>query len=441
MATIVPFRGTLYNQDKIENIADVTTQPYDIISKQDQQNYYKQNPYNIIRLILGKPAQKDKNNDWHSDAASLLNKWRSEKILVEDKSPAFYLTSTDFTLENKIVTRYGLIALVRLEPFDKGIIRPHEKTFSNISAERFELIKTCHANFSPIFSLYSDQNIIMNSLKNSVGNKKPDMNFTDKDEMKHKLWRITDSSIHNYVAEAMKEKTLFIADGHHRYETALNYKNWVSGKTPDFNHNHPANYVMMYLCSMEDPGLIILPAHRILKGINDLMLDSFIQLSENYFNIEKIPFKGKETGEAGSKLTSGLKANSSKNAIGVFIRNRSEFYLMTLKPNAMEAVINEDLADSLKTLDVTVLTHLVLMKILGFNQSMLNNEDLIVYSSSEEKAIQYVASGKCDIAFILNPTKIKQIRKIAGQGLIMPRKSTYFHPKAITGQVINMLTN
>ncbi len=440
MAKIIPFRGILYNEHKIHNMAEVVTPPYDIISKQDQSNFYKQSPYNIIRLDLGKSTKKDTDkNNWHTRAANLLNRWLSEKILVQDTSPAFYLTTVDFTLGNKKVTRYGLIALVGLEPFNKGVILPHEKTFSRVSAERFELIKACRANFSPIFSFYSDQNIILNSLKDAVCSKKPDISFIDKQGMKHRLWRITDISMHRYVADAMQEKSIFIADGHHRYETALNYKNHISSTEPDFNDDHPANYVMMYLCSMEDPGLVILPAHRMLTGIKDSALASFIQKAESYFYVKKMPFENKGMEKAQANFISALKSNRSKNMIGAFMKTRPEFYLLTLKPNVLKHVTGDNLPDPLKNLDVTVLTRLILMEILGFDQSMLDNEKLIVYSSSEEKAIQEVASGRCDITFILNPTKINQVREVAEHGLIMPRKSTYFYPKVITGQVINRL--
>lgn len=446
MAKIIPFRGIFYNPDKIHNLAEVMTPPYDIISKQDQCNFYKQSPYNTVRLDLGKSTKNDTDkNNRYTRAANLLNKWISEKILVQDTSPAFYLTTVDFTLGNKRVTRSGMIALIRLEPFNKGIILPHEKTFSKVSAERFELIKACHANFSSIFSLYSDQNIILDSLKDAVCSKKPDIDFIDKQEMEHRLWRITDISVHKYVADAMKEKSIFIADGHHRYETALNYKNRLSSTTPDFNENHPANYVMMYLCSMEDPGLVILPAHRMLTGIKDSALDSFIQKAENYFYIKKMPFQNKGMETAKANFISALQSNSSKNMTGAFMKTRSEFYLLTLKPNVMKHVTGNNIPNSLKSdplnnLDVTVLTRLILIEILGFDQSMLDNEKLIAYSSSEEKAIQEVVSGRCDITFILNPTKINQVREIAQQGLIMPRKSTYFYPKVITGQMINSLT-
>ncbi len=441
MARIIPLKGVFYNPDKIHNLGDVTIPPYDVISKQEQLDFHNRHPYNIIRLTLGKQAENDTNkNNWHTKAAGFFNDWLSKNILVRDNSPSLYLTSVEFSSENKMITRYGLIALVGLEPFSKGIVIPHEKTFSKVTAERFELIKNCHANFSPIFGIYSDQNDILGSLKNAAGAKAPNMEFIDSHGLKHKLWRIIDTSVHSHITDAMKEKKLLIADGHHRYETALKYKKWMSEIKPDFNADHPANYVMMYLSSMEDPGLIILPAHRVLKEVQDSDLTTFIQKAENYFKITTIPFDKKSMENARVQFISALRSNSSKNTIGVFIKNRQEFYLLTLKPQIMKQMFSKEIPASLRNLDVTVLTRLILMEILGFDQSRLDDVKLITYSSCEKQAIKEVASGRCDISFILNPTKIEQVRDITKQGLIMPRKSTYFYPKVITGQIINNLT-
>lgn len=441
MARIIPFKGIFYNPDKIHNLGDVTIPPYDVISKQEQLDFHNRHPYNIVRLTLGKQAENDTNiNNWHARAAGFLNDWLSKNILVRDNSPSLYLTSVEFSSENKMITRYGLIALIGLEPFNRGIIIPHEKTFSRVTAERFELIKTCHANFSPIFGIYSDQNNILSLLKNAAGAKAPDMEFIDSHSLKHRLWRITDTSAHSHITDAMKEKKLLIADGHHRYETALKYRDWISEINPGFSADHPANYVMMYLSSMEDPGLVILPAHRMLKDVQDSDLTTFIKKAGNYFEITTIPFNEKSRENARMQFISALRSNSSENIIGVFIKNRPEFYLLTLKAQIMQQMFGKEISASLLKLDVTVLTRLVLMEILGFDQSMLDNVKSITYSSSEKQAIEEVASGRCDISFILNPTKIEQVRDIARQGLIMPRKSTYFYPKVITGQVINSMT-
>ncbi len=442
MAEVLPFRGILYNPQKIRNLSDVVTPPYDVISKQKQHDFYERHPQNIIRLILGQTTENDNvNNNYYTRASDFLKNWFSENILEQDTTPAFYLTSMDFSLENKIFTRYGIIALVALEPFKNGVIVPHESTFSNVKMERFGLMKSCHANFSPIFSLYSDsKNIIIDKLKGPALKQAPEIEFTDYDGLRHRMWRITDLDSCRYVSNAMQEKRLFIADGHHRYETALDYRDWISSSNPDFNKDHPANYVMMYLNSMEDTGLVILPAHRMVKDLKSSITASFINQAEDYFDILTIPFMDSDFKRARAEFISILKSNASKNIIGVLMKDSMKFYLLTLKSGVMERMFSNELPEALRNLDVTVLTHLIFIEIFGFDNSKLDNENIITYSSSEKQAIEAAVSGKCDISFILNPTKIEQVRDIANNGLRMPRKSTYFYPKVITGIVMNSLT-
>jgi uncharacterized protein (DUF1015 family) len=440
MAQIKPFNGILYNPLKIKDIADVVTPPYDVISEKEQRNFHDRHPQNIIRLILGETTGKDsEKNNPHTRAAGYYNDWLSQKILVQDLSPAFYLSAVEFTINNKTITRYGLIALVCLEPFEKGVVLPHEKTFSKVKSERLELMKKCHTNFSSIFSLYNDEGDILKMLKDSVQLKTPDIDLTDDKNHVHKLWRITDTDIHQHVQNSMKQSRLFIADGHHRYETALNYRDWIASNDPDFSEQHPANYIMMYLCSMEDPGMIILPAHRILKNIPDTDIEMFIQNAEEFFDVSNIAFTEQDQQNGLNELISSLETNASKNTIGVFLKNRSLFYLLTLKSDAMSKKFGDTLPDALKSLDVTVLTQLIFMEILGFSKERLDDKQSIAYSSDAQAAVSMVGPDKYDMAFILNSTRIEQVKKVAGEGLIMPRKSTYFYPKVLTGQIINPL--
>jgi len=441
MAEIIPFRGILYNPIKIDNMANVVAPPFDIISEREQLEYHESHPHNIIRLTLGNTHESDTStNNRYTRSADCFNKWLSEHIMELDKTPAFYLTAMEFPFENREVTRYGLIALVGLEPFKKGVVLPHERTFSNIRSERLELMKACKANLSAIFSLYSDnKNQILSTLKDAIFNKTPDLDFIDYNSHKHRLWRITDKAVHRYVSEALKDKLIFIADGHHRYETALNFREWLSTNDPNFNSSHPANYVMMYLCSMEDSGLIILPAHRMFNKVHASARGTLISKAAEYFEIAVYPYKGTRSEEARDEFIAALKSNNSKNCIGVFMKDRPELYLLTLKPGVMERMFGDKLTEVLRNIDVTVLTRLILMELLGFDQDRLDNEKLIAYSSIAEDAIDAVAAGRHDITFILNPTKIQQVRNIAEAGLIMPRKATYFFPKVITGQVLNKL--
>jgi len=441
MAEIVPFKGILYNTQKIGNLADVVAPPFDVISAQEQVQFHQRHPQNIIRLTLGTINENDTpTNNRYTRAAECLKKWFSDGILVLDDEPALYVTSLEFFFEGNWVTRYGLISRIRLEPFEKGIILPHEKTFSRVKSERLELMKACHTNFSPIFSLFSDEkNQILDELKRAVSAQSADMVFTDENEQKHKLWRITDRAVHQRISENFKDKNIFIADGHHRYETALNYRNWLSAGSSGFNRNHPANYVMMYLCSMKDSGLVILPAHRLLSEVPAELMDSLIQKAKDYFDIITLPYDNHRHSENFKKFTSILKSNTSKNCIGVCMKDRPELHLFALKPGMMENMFGGELPAVIRNIDVTVLTRLIFMELLGFDQARLDNEKLIAYTSIAKEAIDAVFEGRYDIAFLLNPTKIQQVRDIAEAGLIMPRKATYFYPKVITGQVMNLL--
>ncbi len=441
MAEVIPFNGILYNPEKIINLADVTTPPYDVISKNEQLDFHKKHPQNIIRLILGNETVNDnEKNNRYTRAAGFFNKWISEEILIRDRIPAFYITSLEFTVDEISIKRFGLIALVRLEPFEKGVILPHEKTYSKVKSERLQLMKACHANFSPVFSLYSGKSDAINVLENKIYSRSPDSDFTDDKSHRHRLWKITDPDITKSISASFTDKILYIADGHHRYETALNYREWELENNPQFSADHPANFIMMYLCSMEDPGLIILPAHRLLKCINDSNLSDFIQKASRYFDITTVELDKNEPEKARSLFISSLRSEGATNKIGVLLKNSSSFYILSLKAGIMGKKYGSEFSESLMNLDVTVLTKLILMEILGIDQADLDNEKLIAYSSSDKEAIENISSGRYDFAFILNPTKIEQVQKIAGEGLIMPRKSTYFYPKVITGQVLNKLS-
>ncbi|MFH1975930.1 MAG: DUF1015 domain-containing protein [Pseudomonadota bacterium] len=440
MAEVIPFKGILYNTEKIGGLADVATPPYDVISKEEQINYHNRHPQNIIRLILGNETESDdEKNNHYTRAAAFFNEWLTYDVLVQDKAPAFYLSSVEFSIEKRMIRRFGIIACVRLEPFEKGIILPHEKTFSKVKSEQLQLMKACHANFSQVFSLFSGKIDSLTVLEKSALSGTAHSDFTDDKGHRHLLWKITDPVIQENISNAYKDKVLYIADGHHRYEAALNYREWASKNNPEFSEKHPANFIMMYLCSMEDPGLIILPTHRLLTGVMESNLSGFELKASKYFDITQIPFDPKTPDKATRMFVSALRSESLTNKIGVLIKNRNIFYILSLKQQALETNYGSELPESLMRLDVTVLTKLILHEILRFDQTGFDNEKLITYTSSDNEAIEQISSGQFDIAFILNSTKIEQVQKIAGEGLIMPSKSTYFYPKVITGQVINKL--
>ncbi len=440
MAMVKPFRGILYNPEKIADSADVTTPPYDVISPDEQAAFYERHPYNVIRLILGRAQTTDTALDNpHSRSAAYYRQWMSEGILRQEDHAALYLKAITYVHQKKAITRYGLIALVGLEPFEKRIILPHEKTFSKVRSERLELMKATHCNYCPIFSLYPDDGDILGTLEKAVDKSAPIIDFMDDPGHRHQLWRILDPMIHRRVAEAMQDQRLFIADGHHRYETALNFRKHLQATDPSFNDRHPANFVLMYLCSMSDPGLIILPAHRLLKAISVDDLRQGLAQSHAYFEIAEYPFTPGDRQRVESTFLAALNNCANRQRIGIYAHKAPFFYLLTLKTGIMDQLFKEELDASLRLLDVTVLTHLVLMKILGFDQARLDNEQLIGYASTADKALQSIDAGAYDVAFLLNPTRIEQVQDVAQKGLIMPRKSTYFYPKVKSGLVMHTL--
>ncbi|MFZ5573490.1 MAG: DUF1015 domain-containing protein [Thermodesulfobacteriota bacterium] len=440
MAMIAPFRGIRYNPDIIKDVTEVVTPPYDVISPAEQEKYFNRHPYNIIRLDLNPPSPRDTAGDNpHTRAAAAFAEWQRQGVLRRDSQPAIYLSRVDFNRKGRTVSRHGMIVQVKLEPFENKIILPHEKTFSKVKSERLDLMKACHANFSPVFSLYSDQEGIQERLLAAAENSPPVMDIVEDHGLRQRMWVITEPAVHDFVVRSFAAKRLFIADGHHRYETALNYRQWLSDKTPDWRPDHPANYMMMYLCSMEDPGLVVLPAHRLLSDVPADALADFIRAAADWFEIETVPFTPEEFRPARELFLDRLERRRDNATIGVAMAGRRELYLLTLRQGAMDRLSGGDIPPALKSLDVTVLTRLILMEILGFDQGRLDDERFITYSSDAVGAVEAAVSGGCKIAFLLNPTKIDQVRAIAEAGLIMPRKTTYFYPKPITGQVINPL--
>ena len=440
MAIVMPLKGILYNPEKIADSADVTAPPYDVISPDEQAAFYDRHPNNVIRLILGRAKATDTALDNpHTRSAIYYRQWMSEGILKQEDQAALYLKSITYVHEEKTISRYGVIALVGLEPFEKRIIIPHEKTFSKVRSERLELMKATHCNYCPIFSLYPDDGGILDTLDQAVDKSAPIVDFTDAQGHRHQLWRILDQAIHRRVAKAMIGKRLFIADGHHRYETALNFRKHLKETDPSFSDRHPANYVLMYLCSMSDPGLIILPAHRLLKAVSVEHLRQAMESARTYFEVAEYPFTPKNRQRVERDFLTALNDGENRQCIGVFGHKSPVFYLLTLKPGVMDQLFEDELDASLRLLDVTVLTRLVFMKILGFDQTRLDDAQLIGYASTADKALQSIDSGAYDVAFILNPTRIEQVQEVAQKGLIMPRKSTYFYPKVKSGLVMNTL--
>lgn len=441
MAEILPFHGILYNPEKIRRIADVVTPPYDVISDAERDAFYQRHPHNVIRLDKGRPepGDTDRNNP-HTRAAAYFETWRGEGILVRDPAPCLYLTAVEFPIKDQPVIRFGLIAKVGLEPFENGVILPHETTFSKVKSERLELMKACHANFSQIFSIFSDHHGILGLLKDHAETLAPVFDFHDDAGHRHRLWRITNPDVQRRVSDAFKGEKLFIADGHHRYETALNYRKWLYAKTPDLDPKHPAHFTMMYLCAVQDPGLVILPTHRLLTRVPAALRDGFPEAARAFFDVERHEWNAGDLEKTIALLHPALAARPGEHRFGVFIKTHPEFYILKLRAGVMDRLFGDAIAAPLRELDVIVLTRLIFGKLLELDDAALDDHDRIHFSSREADVVAAVARGSHDMAVILNPTTNDQVTRIAEKGLIMPRKSTYYFPKAISGQVMRSLT-
>jgi uncharacterized protein (DUF1015 family) len=439
MATIAPFRGILYDQEKIGELSDVVTPPYDVISERRRQAFFDRHPQNVIRLVLSKEEPDDTEQDnRYTRAGAFFRSWLGQGVLKRDTDPALYLTEMDFSNEDEARTRMGFIARVQLEDFDKGGILPHEKTFSGTKADRLRLIQASKGHFCPIFSLFSDPSEdVVGPLRSWMEDLKPDVDFREQIGYRHRLWRVKDQEVCRKVAERLADKSLFIADGHHRYETALNYRNEMVAKTGVFDPAASYNYVLMYLNSMQDPGLVMRSVHRLLCQVPQDAMNGFVDRAGEFFDVEILNGQGRDSAEVRNAFLTTIREGVDQGVMGAVVREHRALYVLRIKKGVMERVFGEAIPGPLKQLDVTIATKLVLQKILGFDETVLDDEDSIKYTSRSTKAFEAVDTGKCDMALILNPTRLSHMEAVSRAGLIMPRKSTYFFPKVLSGLVMN----
>jgi uncharacterized protein (DUF1015 family) len=442
MAIIAPFKGLTYNYIVRQDFAAIVAPPYDVISPEEQEAYYQTDPYNVIRLILAKKKIGD--SDWdnrYTRAADSFKRWESAGILLRSDQPCIYLTSLEYEPGNgeSRRTRWGIIVLVRIEDEDAGVILPHERTFSAHRDDRLKLMRACNAQLSQIFGLYEEpDNTILDILRNEI-DFPPQVEFDFNDGTNNRMWILERPRVFKRVAEVMKDKSIFIADGHHRYETARNYRNMMRARHGLRPENRSYEYVMMYLSNMSDEGLTILPSHRLVKQGPDIEPESLLEKVKRWFDIDELPFGAVECIEDCTPLKQGLQQAGRLNTAIAFYHNKAgKFFLLSLKHGARDH-LGDDLHPSLKELDVLVLSRFILQKGLGLTLKDLDNDEIIHYQSSMTNAVSQVQSGDYQMAFLLNPTKIDHVKKIAGNSLVMPRKSTYFFPKILTGLVFNKI--
>jgi uncharacterized protein (DUF1015 family) len=440
VAIIAPFRGLHYNPAKVPEVTEVVTPPYDVIRPAEREAFAARNPYNMVHLILPQAAPGDDLlQNRYTRAGARFRQWEQDQVLVRDHTPAFYCWETDFQHAGRTYTRKGLAALVRLESLSGGGIRPHEQTFSAAKADRLEVLKAAQANFSPIFSIFPDPPGQVVSLLQGGLPAAPMMDFEDTLGYRQRLYPVTDSETVRAVHRAVREMTLFIADGHHRYETSLNYQKLMKQRYPQASPEAPFNYTLMYLSNMFDPDLLILMAHRLLGGprLKNLEESWIMGRLKEYFEIVTLPAAHEFGEDYDEFLQQSLAEVPAGESAFILLGFGRKAWRLVMRPGVRQSVLGRQMHPALAQLDVAVLNYLIFEKVLGLDAKAQDDQETCKYTSKISEVVDAVTKGEARLAFLLNPTRIEQVQEVAMAGLTMPRKSTYFYPKVMSGLILS----
>jgi uncharacterized protein (DUF1015 family) len=429
MVEVVPFKGMIYNKEKIKKLDDVMSPPYDIISEQMQNELYKKNEYNFVRLILGKILTDDtETNNRYTRAKQLFDTWQRQNILLSSTTPAIYPYRVDYTVNKENKQMNGFFILLRLDPEYKTV-KAHEKTLAKPKADRLNLLRTCDANLEPIQLMFMDENDHIRKTIDTMLHT-PLIKVRGYDGFTHQLWRLDDPTTVDAVVTWLGKNMLFIADGHHRYQTSINFAQEKQKQTGNADPHAPFNYIMVVLCNMFDSGLSILPTHRLIT-LPDENFNELHSKLQKYFVVEKKAVKGTDYQKIGKQIMNDI-ATDSDHKFALY--TKGTYYVLTLKDEQVMDTRAQDHSPVWRTLDVSILHKLILEECLGITDN--NLEDHVKYTRVDAEAIQQVDQGSYDFSFLINATKIDQLKQIADAGEHMPQKSTYFLPKMLSGLVM-----
>lgn len=432
MAEITPFKGLFYNTGRTGDISRVTAPPYDIIPENEKEKYYSRNEFNIIHLILGRQLPGDARPDsWHRRAAETFKDWIQKDVLTYDSGENLYIYRQEYYIEEEKKTLTGIICALKIEePGPDCSILPHEKTLGKPREDRLNLIRASKANFSPIFGLFEDPRQELIQKAAGEAEKKPLIDFKDENEVRHTVFRLDDKEKASALRQFLKDKKVFIADGHHRYEAAARFRKEMLESRPDFSGEETFNYVMAYLVNIFDEGLTILPAHRLVKKIPRERKNLIRESLGEFFHIEEA-----SDYEAVS-LKMGESFNSGAHSFGLFYGGG--YYFLTLKNSSgYGAVMDEKFPSSHKELDVCIAHGIIIDQVISGGSEM--PQENLDYEKDPQKAASLVEEKKFELAIFLNPTKIEQVLDIASSGMQMPGKATYFYPKPAGGLLLRKL--
>ena len=437
MAEIFPFAALRYDASRV-SLPSVVTQPYDKITPTMQERYYAASPYNLVRIILGKTQKGDDDENVYTRAARDFAYWRQQGILRRDPKPSIYRYTQSFEApgSRELLTRSGFIALGRICDYSEKIIFRHEQTLSSPKTDRLNLLRATRAHFGQIFMLYSDLACDVDSLLQS--NSPPDLEVRDEYGVQHRLWAVSDPQIIEGVQAGMKQKQLIIADGHHRYETALTYRNeqrQSNGVTTPLPCA-PYEKVMMTFVNMDSPGLVILPTHRVVFGADPQRVATLPQAAQEFFEVREVG--GATMNEALWKLES-----AGAQSTAILLSTTKTFFLLRARNENIDAFLSQ-LSPRQRKLDVVVLHKLILENLLGISEEAIREQRNVHYYREAHEAVAQVRPGPgknppAQLAFLLNPIRASQLREVALAGEVMPQKSTDFYPKLLSGLAIYAL--
>jgi uncharacterized protein (DUF1015 family) len=438
MAQIIPFRGTLYDPSAVGPVRDVVAPPYDIIDGAGQKALHDRHERNIIRLELGMDCPgDDATHNRYTRAAETLRAWLTDGALKRDARPALYYYTIEYTPPSEDAraprkTLRGLLTTTKLEPLDSGHIYPHENTRSAAKTDRLNLLKACQANLSPIWLLYSDpQNAILGLLEGAVKGQPPRIDFDDDNGCRQQLWAVIDPSVVGQIVDIMANKPLFIADGHHRYETALNYQRFRRDQAGASHELKPYDAVLMLLSPLEDPGLTVLPTHRVITTPLPSYDSIKAQLGDR-FEFAEFGFSDATRSAARARFIEALRTHGRlAPTFGLAVNGEPRYVTLSLKP-AHRPDAN---ASPRAKLDVSLLQQLVVSRLCPTERE----QEAILYTKDDHEALTWAADGTGTGALLLNATKVAEVQAVAMAGERMPHKSTYFYPKPLTGLVIHVM--
>ena len=442
MCDVRPFCGLRYNLQRITNPSSIITPPYDVISHEERLLYYRKSSYNIIRLEYGEGQPMDSaDSNKYTRAAAILDAWLKEGILVREERPSTYIVEHSFPYQDTIKSRLGLLARVRLEELNnQGSIRPHEKTTKEPAVDRLNLLSACRANISPIMGLVRTKKGDMVKLLRGLAKREPDFSATDSYGVNYRVWVISDEAAIQKVSLLFVDKVIYIADGHHRYETALRYRDEQRSTQNARTGEEPFNFVMMSLMDSHDPSLVMLPTHRLVRGLETQKLAELEQTLSPYFIVDSLlPSLPTLSETIQSWLRTLETAGKRVTVLGLYGLHEKKLCLLKLKRDAdLQKVISSEEISLWKKLDVALLQQIVLRDALGIDTLEKETRHL-EFTRDALEAVSKVDSGAYQMAFFINPTGVSTVLEAADHGKRLPQKSTYFYPKTPAGLVINPL--